>query len=270
MTKEFGCHFRVAAKSGRCNLRAMHTASRCLRWSEPFGAGGLLPALLALVMPLCAYAHQVPSLTVEALFTKDRAYTLRVSLDPRLFLSDQPSSLPPVPIEWFREQTPDQVKATWRQAAEYVREALELKFGDATTRITDCQFQPMDGATNQPLGPDTKEVHLLGEAKGTVPDGCDSFQIALSRNANVSMILLNSFDGEMERRPNVIFPGETSRAFVMKVAAPTPEPVTKPVIANAAPAASPESLSNTGRTWLLAIPALLLAVWLVIRLRRKA
>ena len=41
-----------------------------------------------------AVAHQIPSLTVEAEFRTDRAFTLRVNVDPRLFLSDRPSELP--------------------------------------------------------------------------------------------------------------------------------------------------------------------------------
>ena len=62
-------------------------------------------------------AHQVPSLTVEALFSADRSYTLRINVDPRLFISDQPSSLPPVPIEWYRDQKPEELAATKLKAA---------------------------------------------------------------------------------------------------------------------------------------------------------
>lgn len=241
----------------------------------------LLPALLAAGQSL---AHQVPSLTVEALFLADRSYTLQVSLDPRLFLSDQPASLPPVPVEWYREQTPEQLTATWHKAAGYVREALELKFGQLTGRIGGIEFQPMDGATNEPLGADSKEVHLLGKAKGVVPEGGGSFQIALGRNANVSMILLNSLDGEMERRPNVIFPGETSRPFELKFAAVKSEPQaparephataqSTPAASSTPPVAPPadsQAGAWEGHGWLIASLALLAAAaWSVLKLRRK-
>lgn len=181
---------------------------------------GLVIALLAMAGRHAA-AHQVPSLTVEALFSADRSYILRISLDPRLFLSDQPASLPPVPIEWYREQSEAELTATKQKAAEYLKRALTLKFGDKSSPVENCEYQPMDGATNMPLADDTKEVHLLATMKGIAPDNSTGFAIALSQSANVSMILMNSFEGTMERRPNVIFPGETTRPYALAFASPT-------------------------------------------------
>lgn len=162
-----------------------------------------------------AWAHQIPSLTVEALFSADRGYTLRINVDPRLILSEQPSSLPPIPIEWYREQSLEELAATEQKAAVYLRRALSIKFGETTVAVEKCQYQPMDGATNLPLSADTKEIHLLAEMKGTVTEGQNSFSLALSHDANVSMILMNTFEGTMERRPNVVFPGEISRPFML-------------------------------------------------------
>lgn len=182
-------------------------------WCRRKLPGALVGLVLLLLQVGSALGHQVPSLTVEALFSADHSYTLRVSLDPRLFLSDQPSSLPPVPIEWYRDQTEKDLDATRKKAAEYLQRALTLKFGDKSVAVENCDYQPMDGATNMPLAADTKEVHLLATMKGRVPDGEKSFAVALSQNANVSMILMNSLEGVMERRPNVIFPGETTRSY---------------------------------------------------------
>jgi hypothetical protein len=72
----------------------------------------------------------------------------------------------------------------------------------------------MDGATNEPLKTDSKEVHLLAEMHGMAP-GSD-FQIVIGKDANSSVILLNSLGDQMERRPQVLFPGETSRAFAIE------------------------------------------------------
>ena len=177
-----------------------------------------------------AEAHQVPSLTVEALFSADRGYTMRINLDPRLFISDQPSSLPPVPVAWYREQTPDELAATRAKAAAYLRKALSIQFGDAMRPLENCEFQPMDGATNLPLSADTQEVHLLAEAKGTVPEAAKSYSLTLSHDANVSMILMNSFEGTLERRPSVVFPGETSRPFVLAFPAKPATSAVAPVI----------------------------------------
>ncbi len=161
-----------------------------------------------------ARAHTVPSMTIEAEFAADHTYVLRINLDPRLFLSTDPAKLPPVEASWWRDQTAEQRKATERKAADYVKRAITLLFAGKATELPVLTFTPMDGATNSAFTADTKEVHLLAEAhdKTDAPDS----QIALGREANTSLILLNSYAGNPERRPQVLFPGETSRVFVLR------------------------------------------------------
>lgn len=163
-----------------------------------------------------ALAHQVPNITAEALFRSDGGYTLKISLDPRVFLSDQPTSLPPVPAEWFTSQSETEVADTWAKAGGYLQRSFELRFGETTVPLPEPQFQPMDGATNAPLTAQTAEVHILATLEGhvpAVPGGGAGFVIRFGEKANTSLILLNSVDGEPERRPQVLFPGETSRPF---------------------------------------------------------
>lgn len=176
----------------------------------------------AIVLGLPAQAHQIPSLSVEASFLKDRTFEITVNLDPRLFLSDQPSSLPPVPIEWYRDQSEEERKKTYASASAYLEKALRLDFSGDVIPLPDCTHRAMDGATNQEVGDETKEVHLLAVAKGKVPPGAKSFRAVLAQNAGVSMILMCSFEGEMEKKPNVVFPGETSREFLLPH---MPEPI---------------------------------------------
>jgi hypothetical protein len=172
----------------------------------------LLVLLLAFVAA-AAQAHTVPSLTIEAVFQADHSYTLRINVDPRLFLSTQPTSLPPVEAKWYRDQSPDELKKTEQQAADYLKRAVSLLFAAKPAELPVITFKPMDGATNEPLAAESKEIHLLAEMHGmvTAPD----FQIAISKDANSSVILLNSLGDQMERRPQVLFPGETSRAFAL-------------------------------------------------------
>lgn len=167
------------------------------------------------MLGLPAQAHQIPSLSVEAAFFKDRSFEITVNLDPRLFLSDQPSSLPPVPIEWFRDQSEEERKKTYVSASSYLEKALRLDFSGTVMPLPECTCRAMDGATNQEVSDETKEVHLLAVAKGKVPPGAKSFRAVLTQNAGVSMILMYSFEGEMEKKPNVVFPGETSREFLL-------------------------------------------------------
>lgn len=195
--------------------------------------------VLAAVFPVTAFqaeAHQVPSMTIEAVFSTDHHYTLRINLDPRLFLSDQPTSLPPVPANWFRDQSPEEVQKTFASAQDYLNRALECRFSGKTAALTGCRFQAMDGASNGPFTEASQEVHLLGEMEGQAPTGQAAFELALLQPANTSLILLNSLDGKAERRPQVLFPGETSRPFPLPASGPSPPQ--PPPILEAAPKSS--------------------------------
>ena len=87
----------------------------------------------------------------------------------------------------------------------------------------------MDGATNMPLEAETREVHLLAQATSRLADDAVDFKAALSKDAAVSMILLNNLAGTPERRPQVLFPGETGRPFSLAtLAAPPSPPVAEP------------------------------------------
>lgn len=162
---------------------------------------------------ITAQAHVVPNMTIEAEFAADHRFILRLNVDPRVFLSDQPTSLPPVTADWYLSQSDLEKQATYVKATEYLKANVGLTFNDQTIPLPPCDFVAMDGATNEPVKPDTVETHLLATAKGQVPAGTDSFKIAFGKTANVSLILLNSEEGNEDRRPQVIFPGETSRPF---------------------------------------------------------
>ncbi len=208
-----------------------------------FTAARLCAAWVLLMSFHVAHAHSVPSLTVEAIFQPDRSYLLRVNVDPRLFLSATPTSLPPIEAGWYRGQTPDQLKATEKQAREYLTAALAPSFSSTTTSLPDATFQAMDGATNLPLSPESKEVHLLAEMHGQAPAGATDFALSLGKAANASMILINSLGEKQERRPQVIFPGETSRPFQLPAISSVTPSVSAPTPAPAPPAQMPVSAS---------------------------
>lgn len=173
-----------------------------------------LPVLgLLLALGGTARAHQVPTMQIEAEFKLDQSYSLRINLDPRVFLSEQPSSLPPVPAAWYRDQTPAQIAETEKAAREYLRKNVELQFGVEKVPLPDFTFVAMDGAKNEPITAETEEVHLLASAQSAVTVNGRNFSINLGRDAKVSLILLNTMEGQSERKPRVIFPGESSEPF---------------------------------------------------------
>ena len=190
-----------------------------------------LAALLAVIG--VAEAHVVPNMTIEADFDADRTYTLQINVDPRTFLAADPTTLPPVPGSWYREQTPEQKAATHQQAREYLSRALGVLFGGQKSVLPDCEIQAIDGADNNPIKADTQEIHLLATARGRHPETGTTFQIEFAKDANTTLILLNSQAGAAEPRPQVIFPGETSRVFPLTPAAPVaPLPASPPAASN--------------------------------------
>jgi hypothetical protein len=213
-----------------------------------------LLACLLLVAPLLN-AHQIPNITLEAMFAADSGYTLRINLDPRVFLSAQPTALPPVEATWYLNQSEAERRETHLRAAEYLRKNLGLRFGTTDAEWPVIEITAIDGTTLEPLKPDTAETHLLAVAKGRVPGSGHTFELVFGPDANVSLILLNSEQGKPERRPQVLFPGESSRPYKL-----TPTPVLAPPPAVPPRAPAPRGLHLDDALLLLGVPLILLAV----------
>lgn len=164
-----------------------------------------------------AHGHQVPNMTIEADFRADGSFEMKVNVDPRVFLSTQPESLPPVEAAWFLDQSPEQLKASYQKARAYLEKSLALKFGAEGLPLPEVSWQAMDGATSLAVARETTEVHLLATLKGTVPMGAPNFALGFGPEAKVSLILLLKTPELKEPKVQVIFPGENSRPVVLPV-----------------------------------------------------
>jgi hypothetical protein len=198
-------------------------------FSNPFMPRFLLLALLAsiaLLHPTPLHAHQVPSLTLEAKFTAEGAAAFSINLDPRLFLAEDPTTLPPVPAPWFRDQSEQERAETLASARAYVQSAITFFFDDQKAAALTWEFIPIDGATGEPFTEATSEVHFLAQCKTTCPAAAGTSSIRLEPAAKAAAVLLNSFkklgdqEAQSERRPQILFPGESSRAFKIQPASP--------------------------------------------------
>jgi hypothetical protein len=159
-------------------------------------------------------AHTVPSMVVEAEFTPEREVVLLVNLDPRLFLSDQPTSLPPVPASWWFQQSETERADTLAKAAAYVDAQLQFRVGGSDFRGT-WKVQPVDSTTVAPLAPASGEVHLLAEHRGPLLEMAGDFKLTVARTCGVATLLMNAMAGAEQRQPQLVFPGESSRSFVL-------------------------------------------------------
>lgn len=178
--------------------------------------------IFCLIIGSAARAHQVPNMTVEASFAADGAYEVKVNLDPRVFLSDNPASLPPVPASWYLDQSEDQRRGTFRQATAYVGRTLRFLLGGTALKEPAIDWLAMDGATNVAVTADTAETHLLGTLRGSVHEGADRFTLEYAREGQVSLILLTTTPGMTEPKVQVLFAGESSRPVAIPAGQPRP------------------------------------------------
>jgi hypothetical protein len=184
-----------------------------------------MAAAFPALVPACLQAHAVPSTEIVASFKKDRSYTLTINLDPRSFLAPDPTTLPPVPGSWYRDQSKEQIAATHAKARDYLAQVVSLIFSTTKAEQPAADLVAIDGNDNTPFKAETEEIHLLATLRGTLPAAASDFQIAYAKTATTSLILLIEHEGETERRPQVIFPGETSRAIKLAAEAlPLPPP----------------------------------------------
>lgn len=176
-----------------------------------------------LLLPLAGLAHQVPNMTIEADFSAQGSYELKINVDPRVFLSTQPTSLPPVEASWYLKQSPAELEATYKLATEHLEKHLKLLFNSLAVPMPKPSWQVMDGTTSGEVTAETTETHLLATVKASLPAGAENFSLSFAANAQVSLILLLKSSPEMEPKVMVIFPGESSRPFAFLAAKPAAE-----------------------------------------------
>ena len=185
-----------------------------------------LSALALLGTPL--KAHQIPNLTLEADFKSTGEVEFRLNLDPRLFLADDPRTLPPVPAPWFRDQSAEEKQRTFAEALKYVQAALTVFFDEQAATGLSWEFTPIDGATGLGFDDATAEVHLLATVKTRCPQQSQACSVRLEDPAKAPAVLLNRLDEQDERRPQILFPGETSRPFRHQPSAPASTAIEAP------------------------------------------
>lgn len=210
-------------------------------------------ALMALVFILTAVriqAHPIPTLVVEAIFHPDRTCELKVNLDPRLFLHEVPSTLPPVPGSWWWDQSEADRAANQDRARQYLASTLQFTFGTSQVE-PGWAVQAIDSTLTTELSPTSAEVHLLARCRVEPTAEAREFKLTLARSAVVPVILLNSREGNPQILPQSVYPGETSRAHPLPITSPpTPQ----------APLATPPGLQTDSSTpWRLVLAATLFA-----------
>jgi hypothetical protein len=172
-------------------------------------------AALVLLAGAAARAHDVPAITVEAVMSEGSGeLSLTVNFDPRLFLSEDPRALPPVPVEWFTSMTPDEKAGAQARAANYLDAALTQSFGRDEVALPGWKLQAVDGQTGRALpetGPQPEgELHFAATLEQPLPPATKGWTLRSTATARAPVILLTGIDPDPKRTPQILFPGETS------------------------------------------------------------
>ena len=218
-----------------------------------------------------SFAHLIPTLVVEAEFHPERHYTLRVNLDPRLFLAREPTTLPPVPPSWYLSQDAIARAETAEQAKAFVGRNLIFKVGDTVLK-PEWTISPIDSVSMFPLSPNSAETHLLAEFEGVLPMVDGDFVLTRTKDCPIGLVLTTMHDGDPERTPQALFEGESSRGIHLeapKGGAKTP-PGSPGALAQTAspisPTPTPALWARLSRAWAEYVPvALVLGALALVR-----
>jgi hypothetical protein len=172
--------------------------------------------LFYLLSSVMGWAHTIPNLEVKADFLEDESYTLSINFDPRLFLSAKPTELPPVQAQWWLQQTAEQRAATLKQATAYLHAALSLVWSEKSAPAPAYEITVIDGQTLQPLTETTQELHMLAKLQSKLTAEQKAFQIKLNIEANAALVMFQRLGEQAEKRPQILFSGETSSPFAVR------------------------------------------------------
>ncbi len=170
-----------------------------------------LGAWLLLALVPVALAHPIPDVPLRSFFEADGSAVIKIELDTRCFSQD-PEAEPYLFLEEYlllseleRDRLRDQARA-------YTEKVLQLSFepGGAARPEWEFEFTTFRG---RPLARADDPVMLTGAWRLKDLSGLTGYQASSLSEAELSLLFLNYYRGEILRGIQVLFPGETSRVL---------------------------------------------------------
>ena len=170
-----------------------------------------LGAWLLLALVPAAVAHPIPDVPLRAYFEADGSAVIKIELDTRCFSQD-PEAEPYLFLEDYlglSEADRDRLRA---QAQAYADKVLQLSFepGGAARPRWEFEFTTFRA---QPLTRADDPVMLTGSWRLKDISSLTGYQARSLPQAELSLLFLNYYQGEILRGIQVLFPGETSRVL---------------------------------------------------------
>lgn len=170
-----------------------------------------LGAWLLLSLVPIAVAHPIPDVPLRSFFEADGSAVVKIELDTRCFSQD-PEAEPYLFLEDYlrlSESERDELRA---RAQAYAGRVLQLSFepGGHARPQWEFEFTTFRG---QPLTRADDPVMLTGSWRLQDISGLTGYQARSLPEAELSLLFLNYYRGEILRGIQVLFPDETSRVL---------------------------------------------------------
>ncbi len=138
-------------------------------------------------------AHQISAVAAHAAFERDGNYRFDLSLD----------------VTGSPDPAMDELVSPEEAALAYLRDALKFRFDESDFAPS---FGPLRVVPREdPLEPGQEMMRLETSASGRIPSGARAFQVRLSPETEVALVMMVSKDGIAQRRAQTLFAGEVSR-----------------------------------------------------------
>ena len=170
-----------------------------------------LAAWLLLALVPVALAHPIPDVPLRAFFEADGSGVIKIELDTRCFSQD-PEAEPYLFLEEYLLLSESERDRLRNQARAYTEKVLQLSFepGGAARPEWEFEFTTLRG---RPLTRADDPVMLTGSWRLKDLSGLTGYQARSLAGAELSLLFLNYYRGEILRGIQVLFPGETSRVL---------------------------------------------------------
>ena len=153
-------------------------------------------------------AHSIPEIPVRAEFKSDGQMELSIEIDPRDW-EPSPAEAPSLEFKTFMLTPQAKKDAIIARTKQFIADSIEFTFEPLGNIQPDFTWDFV-AETGKPLLAMTDAVVSRGKWKTTVPAGITGWKIRSKLGHKVSVVFINTINGQAHPRVPVLFPGESS------------------------------------------------------------
>jgi len=169
-------------------------------------------------------AHSIPDIPLRAEFKTGGQMELSIEINPRNW-EPSPAEAPSLELKTFMLQSQSQKDAQIARTKKFIADYLEFTLEPQGNIQPDFTWDFV-AETGKPLLAMTDAVVARGKWKTTIPAGITGWKVRSKPGHKVSLVFLNTINGQEHPRLAVLFPGESS--FTLDLSGLTAGKATQP------------------------------------------